>query len=148
MKFNKQLFRHKPEEGIFGDCHRTALACVLDLEPHEVPHFYGDIDLTPEQQTDAFEAWLNERGLYSIYTLFNGGRLEDVLYTIGAANYRTPGLLYLLGGKSRLGTGHTVVCQGGAIIHDPSLDDTGIIGPMDDGFFWITFFGSAQAVAA
>lgn len=33
MKYNKQLFRHHPEQGIFGDCHRTAIACMLDLEP-------------------------------------------------------------------------------------------------------------------
>jgi hypothetical protein len=146
MKFNKQLFRHNPDDGEIGDCHRTAIACVLDLEPQEVPHFYADMDLTPTQQQDAFEDWLKERGFYSIHTLFQG-RLSDVLYTIAAANYRTPGMLYLLGGKSRNGTGHSVVCQGEKIIHDPSRDNSGIVGPMDDGFYWVTFFGSVKATS-
>jgi hypothetical protein len=32
VRFTKQLFRHKPDEGVFGDCFRTAIACILELD--------------------------------------------------------------------------------------------------------------------
>ena len=38
MTPHKQLNRHRPEEGVFGDCYRTAIACLLDLRPQDVPH--------------------------------------------------------------------------------------------------------------
>jgi hypothetical protein len=34
---------------------------------------------------------------------------------------------------------HTVVCRGGRIEWDPSMDDAGIVGPCDDGFYWVTW---------
>jgi len=40
MRFHKQLItNHNPESGIFGDCQRTAIACLLDKHPSDVPHF-------------------------------------------------------------------------------------------------------------
>ncbi len=148
MKFNKQLFRHDPDEGVYGDCHRTAIACVLDLEPSEVPHFFGDPEKNTETCFADIESWLNNRGIASISVIYEGNRLSDVLSTIGASNSRRPDLLYLLGGISRNGTGHTVVCRDGEIVWDPSLNDSGIVGPMSDGFYWVTFFGSMNAVSA
>lgn len=49
---------------------------------------------------------------------------------------------YLLGGDAGRGTGHTVVGFGGTIVHDPHPDNVGLIGPMDDGYYWVTFFGA------
>jgi hypothetical protein len=49
-----------------------------------------------------------------------------------------PGVFYLLGGQSRTDCGHSVVCLDDAIIWDPSLTDAGIVGPMEDGYYWIT----------
>ncbi len=37
MLQHRQLFLHEPERRSFGDCHRTALACLLNLPPEEVP---------------------------------------------------------------------------------------------------------------
>jgi len=39
MRPQKQKFAHKPDEGVFGDCFRTALAAILDLDRDDVPHF-------------------------------------------------------------------------------------------------------------
>ena len=36
----------------------------------------------------------------------------------------------------------SVVCRDGAIACDPGQDDPGIVGPCDDGFYWVTFFGA------
>jgi hypothetical protein len=134
MIFQKQAFRHRPDEGVFGDCHRTAIACMLNLPRDKVPNFgehWGD----PEGFEEAVRAFLRERELAAVNVVF-AAPLADVLQTMGAVN---PAAYYLLGGTSTTGVGHTVVGHGGRIVLDPSLDDAGIVGPMDDGYFWITF---------
>ncbi len=46
---------------------------------------------------------------------------------------------WLLTGKSRNNVPHVVVCQGGEIVCDPSLDNSGIVSPTDDGYCWAEF---------
>jgi hypothetical protein len=137
----KQRLRHDPASGVYGDCHRAALASVLELSIDEVPHFchpdYGDDWAAAERE------WLMQRGYAPITMMFDGCCLRDVLHTQHSLN---PDTYAILGGKSRNGTGHSVVICNGEIAHDPSLDDSGIVGPMDDGRFWVTFFGHAKAV--
>lgn len=133
----KQLFRHKPEEGVIGDCERTAIGCLLDLPPDQVPHFgekhWKDSDAFYEME----DAWLRDRGLYRVKVVFQqGSSLEDVLAN---QQWMNRGVYYLLGGTSRTGCNHTVVGCGGEIAWDPSIDDAGIIGPCDDGYFWVIY---------
>lgn len=148
MKPQKQLNRHRPEEGIYGDCHRTALAVILDMDAKDVPHFMDQRAWSNgEAAHDAIEAWLNERGICTINVLYPGTMdLDDILSTIALCNHRSwPA--YILGGQSRNKVNHSVVCCDGKIACDPSLDDSGIVGPCDDGFYWVTFFGALQATA-
>lgn len=143
----KQLFRHRPTQGQIGDCHRTAIACLLDMEPETVPHFGlkdFEIGITKHSQTLEVDAWLAERGLAQAHSIYTG-ELEDVLATIGALNPRT---FYLFGGRSLTGVNHSVIGCGGRIVWDPSLDDAGIIGPASDGYFWVTYIVPALMVAA
>lgn len=136
----KQLFRHRPAEGVIGDCHRTAIACLLDLEPEAVPHF-GEIYFgEPELFNAAFEGWLKRNGYRTVIIPYNAP-LEDVLASIGHQN---DGAYYLLGGTSRTGVNHTVIGCGNEIAHDPSIDDSGIVGPCDDGYYWVTFLVPAS----
>ncbi len=74
MKVQKQLFRHKPAEGIYGDCHRTAIACVLDMDAKDVPHFMDGKAFSGEAENahDRAEAWLNARGIATINIVFSG----------------------------------------------------------------------------
>jgi len=146
---HKQLFRHKPAEGQIGDCHRTAIACLFDMDPKNVPHFgltdFGtEGGITKHTQADETEEWLRERGFAQVHIAY-GSELDDVLASVGALNPRT---FYLLGGMSRTGVNHTVIGCGNRIAWDPSLDDAGIVGPCDDGCFWITFFVPLLLVAA
>ncbi len=145
MRPQKQINRHRPDEGVYGDCHRTAIACVLDLNAAEVPHFMNPtICPDPADAHNRFEEWLNERGILTINVMFPGeGRLTDVLYSVQATNPRSRPV-FILGGQSRTGVNHSVVCCDGEIVCDPSIDDSGIIGPCDDGFYWLTFFGHVQ----
>lgn len=128
----KQLLRHDPANGVYGDCHRTAIACLLDIYPASIPHFL-DKD-NPNWEIDE-KAWLKKLGFYSVSVPF-AAELKAVLETLEAIN---PGVYAILGGTSKNGCGHSVVICGGNIIWDPSLDSSGIIGPMSDGFYWITY---------
>jgi hypothetical protein len=147
MRVQKQLYRHDLANGIMGDCHRTAIACVLDLDPQDVPHFMEGMPEHDASEAEiAAEKWLNARGLTQINVAFPGQLdVETILSTVANSNPRSKGIVYLLGGKSRNGTGHTVVCCDDKIACDPALDDAGIVGPFSDGMYWLTFFGSIAA---
>lgn len=133
MKFHKQLFRHRPEDGVIGDCHRTALACMLDKDsPEDVPHFGQTYFDSATAFHNAFETWLKSEGYCTVSIPFRAGSLAEVIYGIGD-------IRYLIGGQSKTGVNHTVVGFGNRIEHDPHPDEVGIIGPCDDGFFWLTF---------
>lgn len=139
----KQRNRHEPEKGIYGDCHRAALASVLEMSLDDVPHFCDPTHF-PKDWVKHERDWLRDHGFTPITAMFQGD-LETVLYTIAHLN---PDTYCILGGTSRNGCGHSVIAYNGEIVHDPSLDDSGIVGPMKDGYYWVTFFGHARAICA
>jgi hypothetical protein len=133
----KQLYRHKPAEGVIGDCHRTAIACMLDLDVTAVPHFGKEHYEDPVAFHAAFKGWLEkEHGVTTVTIGYADVSLAEMLQSQA---YHAKGVYYLLGGFSRTLVNHTVVGCGGEIAWDPSLDDAGITGPCDDGVFWITY---------
>lgn len=135
MTPHKQLHRHLPDQGQIGDCWRTCFACLLDMQPAEVPHFVEHCWQNSELGRRNAATWLAPRGLH-IVELAYSGELQAVLDFMKTCN---PGTYFLLGGNSRNGCGHSVIVCDGEIVWDPSLDDAGIVGPMDDGYYWITF---------
>lgn len=147
MRPQKQTIKHDPANGQYGDCHRTAIACVFDLDALEVPHF---MDRTPGKgeapaAERAVEAWLNERGVTQISMIFPGSlKPHAVIRSVMNVNSQRPGVVFLLGGESANGVNHTVVCCDGRIACDPSQNDAGIVGPCDDGYYWVTFFGALE----
>ena len=64
-------------DGNPGDCYRTAIACLLDLEPESVPHF---VAAGEGKWWDATQEWVKARGL-TTYPL--PGLDEDDLETLG-----------------------------------------------------------------
>lgn len=142
MTPHKQRFRHRPDDGVFGDCARTVLACLLDIEPEEVPHHHRP--LADGEQRRLFDEWLSDRGLKLAFFAFPG-EPQTMMDVMKVAN---PGLLYMLSGTSRTGCNHVVIAQDDRVIHDPSLDDAGIIGPCDDGCTYIEFLVPSLMVAA
>jgi len=137
----KQQYLHDPDRGVTGDCGRTVIACLLDMRPEEVPHFYHE-DFYAEEPKDwkgnkVRDEWLRERGLTIIKIPYDGDAitLENLL-----CQYVDPGVFYILHGRSRNDTGHVVICEGGKIVHDPALDDSGIVGPEPhSGHYWLEF---------
>ena len=83
----------------------------------------------------AAEQYLNSQGLMPVEVVYDC-TLEQLLAMQGHLN---PHARCLLGGTSATGVNHTVVGRGGRIEWDPSMDDAGIIGPCNDGFFWVTW---------
>lgn len=148
MRQYKQLHRHDPENGVWGDCHRTALACILNMQPHQAPHYIGEHELAKNQGKEfdwqaAQEAWLNRIGYTSVDILFGDGEPDPDLHglqgLLGFMGQRNPRIYYLLGGTSPRGTNHTVVCLGGGLEWDPHPDGGFLVGPMDHGFYEVTF---------
>lgn len=142
----KQSILHNPPHS-YGDCHRAALASVLNLPLDSVPHFTQDLGpkdgaIFERMQKD----FLLSLGLVPICVPFSGeAGLEGVLQTLEA---QCPRIYYLLGGETERGFGHTVVGCGGTIVHDPHPSNCGVNGPMDDGMFWVTFIGSSIAFSS
>src|ERR1700693_1506089 len=144
MTPRKQTIPHRPEDGLYGDCHRAALASILDLPVLDVPHFmHGLRDDQGEEFEERQRQFLSHLGLWPICIPFNM-TLEDLLLTF---SIQCPNVYYLLGGIGGRGaSGHTVVGCGGEIVHDPHLSDCGLSGPMKDGYYWVTFISSTVAV--
>jgi hypothetical protein len=140
MRPHKQLFRHKPEEGVYGDCQRTVFACLLDRDsPEDVPHFgqpdEGQDEVPEGQFWDRANAWLGQQGYKLFQVAYPGNTpLHAVLRTQGMIN---PGIWYMLAGKSANGCQHVVICLGDAIAWDTSIDQSGIVAPGEDGLWRI-----------
>lgn len=135
MLYHKQRIRHDPENGIYGDCHRTAIACLLDKQVEDVPHF-GEHFMDSDKFNKAVADYLLTQGMRVFTTPYHGETpLHEMLKAIGHYN---PDCYYLLTGQSPRNVNHVVVCRGGRIIHDPHFDGGFITGPAQpDGYYWV-----------
>ena len=134
IALSKQSNRHDPESGVYGDCHRTAYAMVLGVHPHIVPHVM-DGGASAEDANRAMSGWLAGLGLTEITFPATAPSIEILL---SCWKEWSGGMPFVLGGQSKNKCNHSVAVQNGKVF-DPALDDSGIIGPCDDGFYWITF---------
>lgn len=131
MTPHKQLFRHKPAEGMWGDCARTVIACMLDLEPEAVPH--QQYEVADGEQDRFLNEWLATRGLRLVQVPYDDE--PEAIMKVMASMY--PGLTYLIAGTSKTGVNHFCIAKDDAIIWDPSLTNAGIVGRSDDGHTWV-----------
>lgn len=131
--------------GQFGDCHRTCIAMILDMDRDQVPHFMEGLpgDLSSESPeylaAEAAErAWLAERGLTPVYVAFDGSNtLEHLMQVLGVTMRDAAVVL----GCSTIGGGnHSVVFYRGDL-YNPNLNT--IAGPMRDGMWWVTIYAKA-----
>lgn len=137
MREQKQAFLHDPANNIWGDCYRTAVACLLDLPRDSVPHVFHDGCKGPVADK-RMNDWLGQRGMTQFVVALDGNTpLDQLLNSMLWANHSD--VEYLLCGVSKNGTSHVVVCRGDAIVWDPAIDDSGITGPdPESGYWWIT----------
>jgi len=138
MKPQMQKYLFNDGSGVVGDCHRTCLAMILNMDRDDVPHFMQDVPYNstaedPESQAaaQAERDWLAQRGLTTASWAFAGVTLEDVVQVVSSQTNAA----VILGCMSQNRTNHSVVLYQGEI-HNPNGGE--IIGPMKDGFWWIT----------
>lgn len=142
MTPQKQLFLHKPTEGVYGDCHRTCIACLLDKKPEEVPNFgvyINDISAWHKAESE----YLLSQGLVAVHNAYYSDEPDALEKILASRAVQSPSVYYMLAGRSRTGVNHSVICLNDKIIWDPSLTDSGIIAPCDDGYYWTQFFSPA-----
>lgn len=134
MIYREQSIKHNEGEGEYGDCFRTALACVLDMEPSQVPHF---MDGFPDDWAEQMNDWLLSNGFFAVEFAFDG----SVEYALKAMGLWSKDTEYLIAGRTIGGTDHQCVGRNDQIIHDPEPRKPGLVGPCSDGFVWITIVG-------
>lgn len=141
MTPHKQLIRHDPDNGQWGDCWRTAVACLLDMPPADVPHLNGP-DYTQGQQSIEMRAWLAERRLTLFDFAWPGDQPLDMLLASLVHVVGDRPLHFMVSGTSPRDTVHVVIATIGGVVHDPHPDGGGLIGPVEDGNWWIGFLGA------
>lgn len=134
----KQLYLHNPKEGSIGDCWRTCIACILDVEPKAIPHYYKSlwepepaiISTKVHRETNKFLK-ANFDLQYIEYPL--DCPEVEILNTYLEHYYRDT---YVMLGCSSKNGGHSVIRKG-YYMWDPAIDNSGCVGPMNDGYYWI-----------
>lgn len=144
----KQLFPHEPSQGLIGDCYRTSIACLLDLDASLVPNFVRDrfdfaAGCVPD--TDALnadiQAWLGTQGYRLVAFAWDGQVSLDAL--LGMMGNSNPDVYYLLSGTNPRNVNHAVIGCGADIVWDPSTtardDEPALIGPCSNGMYLVEF---------
>lgn len=132
----KQTRDHNPEAGSIGDCYRTAIGCLLDLQPCDVPHFFEDQERSNEEGLEEAEKFVNGYGCTIIRIAYKCDEVSDAL--LAAASW-TKGYYMLVGSSPR--AQHVVICEGAEMVWDPSMTDDFLIGPAEHGYFYMEFLG-------
>lgn len=128
----KQLYLHKPQEGSWGDCFRACIASILDFEHvADVPHVY-DKGASAEEATEHLNKLLARGNL--VYVEIPLAATADQLRVYLKRYYKN--IHVIIGCSSKHGN-HSVVMKNDDYMWDPSIDNSGCVGPMDDGYYWI-----------
>lgn len=139
MRLQKQAYQHDPDNGIFGDCYRTCLACMLNMDRDHVPHYVTTMN--PDDWASVvqpkYDAWLAMFGLQELAIPVHDADLDQILNFQKTRSAQPT--VAMLTGRSASGCNHVVLVSDGEIVHDPSIVDSGIVGPCSDGFYWLTW---------
>jgi hypothetical protein len=143
MTPHKQLQLHKPELNQIGDCFRTVLACLLDLHPSDVPHFYQEVWHEPDAAQLADREARKFLAHYDL-DLIEVAYCDTLLNVLEGQAQNNPGVYYMLTGRSANNVGHVVICCNDEIVWDPAIDNSGISGPLSGGTFIISWLVSSR----
>jgi hypothetical protein len=138
------IFRKQIED---NDCFRTALGCLLNLEPQDVPHFVnldGGLGGTwSAEGRMTVSEWLKDRNFEILEFGFHLGvdgtivkLMENIVYLHGED------IVYLLMGLNRSHMAHVVICRGDKLLWDPSTIHSELPRP-NNNVYWVTFISSA-----
>lgn len=139
MKIQKQLIKHDPDNGQYGDCYRTCIACILDMDASEVPNFC-DQSQPDVPWSERQDRWLAELGL-AVATFAYDGNTVDFNQVMVWTSKQSPYVPMILCGLSSIGVNHSVVVLAGNIVCDPS--GNGIVGPSQESTWEISVISVA-----
>lgn len=131
MKFHVQEFRHDPKSGVYGDCQRAVIACLLGLELCEVPNF-NDGEPDAAEFFDRINDFLAKRGLCLFSVAFNSK--EDATRHMCLC---FEDQIYCLSGTSPRGVDHVTIWRNAEMMWDTHPDAEGLVGPCGDGLYWV-----------
>ena len=123
----QEYCKHDPENGVFGDCWRTCIACLLHIDdPTEVPHFaHPDMSNSFDDMFSVTNAWLVKNYTCRLamigYPGTNGiGEIVD--------NWNYEKIPMMICGMSPRGLIHAVVFCDGEVVCDPNSEPLGEVG--------------------
>lgn len=140
MRPQKQKLGHDPDQGIYGDCYRTALAVILGIGAEEVPHFCDPVQFPDDFGVKEARKWLKSFGL-GVYTVPYHETVSwaELMHTIGHCNSGSPVIVI---GEGAGGENHAVAVLDGEIFCNPDTGNGGgapLRGPstcVDGGKLW------------
>lgn len=121
FKLHRQTLQHAPMHGVNGNCQQTVIACLLNKEIDEVPHFAEGLDFSRAKESgETFNQriadYLATQNLQEFLLAYEGMSLKDVLKTTSGQNPKVPMIIGVRGSRS---VNHSVIAYGGVIVHDP-----------------------------
>jgi len=148
---------HRGGTGVYGDCYRTCLAMVLDMDRDEVPHFCEHVPPGTQPEDPAHIAsdewergWLSGRGLTKVTVPHSG---EITIWQLAEQyNVLAPGAAIICQTAlyGRVGVSDHVVELYGGRLYDPLGNDTEehVAGtnryqPSTHGLYWVTVLARA-----
>ena len=141
MIYRDQLITKHDPPYQWGDCERTAIGCLLDIPPQDVPHFCDGLGdwKTQEQAHLQIQMWLAKFNLF----MANAGIPGDLNFkeAMELGSDWSRGHRWLMGGESESGALHVVVVLNGELDWDPHPRGTGLTHPIyqpdDDCYLWV-----------
>lgn len=110
-----QLILHDPKNNQYGDCFRTCIACLLEIQDtSSIPHFCNNDNV---KWVPDLNKWLSNigYGYISVTGISNAWFKNQLLYTH-----------HIISGMSQRGTGHSVIGLNGEIVWDPHPSRNGL----------------------
>lgn len=139
MRFQKQLIPHTDiAEGKWDDNLRTTLACFLDMNPEEVPHF-TDNHATVMDAEVAMNNFLHQYNAV-LFEVQSSGTLQQVLNYMAGVN---PDVFYMLTGYDENDKLRTVIGFNSDIVWDTHCDNHSLVSPCMNGHYVIRVFLNA-----
>lgn len=129
-------------DGQSGDCHRTCIAMILNMDRDEVPHFMVNVpprcppdDPRSKESVQLELEWLAQHGLTVVNVPFPGD--TDIAHLLESLSVLANDAPVVLGCSAPNGNHSVVVWRGE--IYNPT--NGVIVGPQElTGFWWLTIY--------
>jgi len=127
-----------------GDCYRTCIAMILNVDSSFVPNF-AETHKGGDTLQDAAEEWLSQFGLGLGHCVYGPSMpLSDLPKAISDIGPNVPAIV---SGLTERGNGHSAVVWQGRWYdpaHGNELGETSIVGPFENDGYWVGYISASQ----